>query len=366
MKLIKILSLGAILGLITVLPAQAAQVTEPNEAGNIRVEADQTVDDTLIGAGNRIDIRGLIRRNVFLAGTNIKVENNVGGDAVAAGETISITKKVDGDVIAAGRLIEIGDKATVGHDVLAFGAEVVINGDVSGDLMVYAGQVTINGSVFGNVKIGASNLVLGDQAMVGGNIEGQLEKEFTPQRSDQVKGSLDLTTGSLNQTNRPMHGAGFFALAGIKIFTKIYTLLSTLILGLVLYLLVPKFVDKLRKNTSSNYLNSLLIGLVGVIISLPVILALVVLTLTIPVAILVGLVLSLAWLLGSIFGYMWIGDLISSSKWSPMMALLAGVAIVTLISFLPILGGIIAMVIGLIGFGSVLSFGYQVIRKDYR
>lgn len=90
---------------------------------------------------------------------------------VLSGQTITVAAgdTVDHDLyVFAGEVIVDGD---VAGDLVVFGGRVTVNGNVEGDLVTGAGRVVINGTIEGDVRAGVGDIVLagrvGEDLLVG-------------------------------------------------------------------------------------------------------------------------------------------------------------------------------------------------------
>lgn len=167
---------GLSLLVVGLLLAPLPVAAETTQSDLVLIREGDVVGEDLYAAGNRIDIDGVIE-----------------GDLVAAafGET-RIDGRVDGSVtVLSGRVVIAG---AVGESVRTAGGEVVIEGDVGGDVVVAAGTVTVaRGGSVGRDVIGA--VWRGEVAgSAGRNIEGVFR---TLDVGGRVEGSVDVGVRSL-------------------------------------------------------------------------------------------------------------------------------------------------------------------------
>lgn len=136
------LTLGAVL-------AQGGQLGGKLLTGSeVTIPAGETVDHDIYAFGGTVTSDGTINGDLVVAGGNIDVNGPVKGDVLATGGRISINGPVSGDIRAAGGQVTIsGD---VAEDVLVTGGEVTIGGRVGQDLIVSSGQLNLTGAVTGS------------------------------------------------------------------------------------------------------------------------------------------------------------------------------------------------------------------------
>jgi len=115
---------------------------------DVTIQVGETVGHDIYAFGGTITSNGTINGDIVAAGGNIDVNGPVMGDVLASGGRISINGPVSGDVRAAGGQVTIaGD---VAEDVLVTAGQVTISSRVGQDLIVSGGQLTLTGSVTGS------------------------------------------------------------------------------------------------------------------------------------------------------------------------------------------------------------------------
>lgn len=183
------LGVAGLLALLTmgVVLAQGEQLGGKLLTGtDVTIPAGQTIDHDVYAFGGTVTSSGTINGDLVAAGGTVTVNGPVNGDVIAAGGRVSITGPVSGDVRAAGGQVTIsGD---VSEDVLVAGGQVSIDGQVGQDLIVSGGQLTLTGSVAGSATGSAGTYtktgsVAGtDSVTITGNQAGN----FTPAPSNPV------------------------------------------------------------------------------------------------------------------------------------------------------------------------------------
>jgi hypothetical protein len=112
-----------------------------------RAQAVQIINNDNIPAGQTIDDDALI------GGNNVSMDGTVNGTLMAFGSTVQINGNVKSDVIAAGQNVIVGDKAVIEGNLFVGGANLTVRGKV-------------NGSIFG----GGYSLSMAEASNVGRNI----------------------------------------------------------------------------------------------------------------------------------------------------------------------------------------------------
>jgi cytoskeletal protein CcmA (bactofilin family) len=134
---------------IGIVLAQGSQLNGKLLTGSdVTIPAGETVDHDIYAFAGTITSNGTINGDIVAAGGNIDLNGPVMGDVLATGGRISINGPVSGDIRAAGGQVTIaGD---VAEDVLVTGGQVTIGSRVGQDLIVSGGQLNLTGSVTGS------------------------------------------------------------------------------------------------------------------------------------------------------------------------------------------------------------------------
>jgi hypothetical protein len=140
--LLVVLTIGVVL-------AQGGQLGGKLLTGSeVTIPAGETVDHDIYAFGGTITSNGSINGDLVVAGGTIDVNGAVTGDVLATGGRITLNGPVTGDVRAAGGQVTI--TGNVAEDVLVTAGQVTIGGSVGQDLIVSSGQLSITGTVAGS------------------------------------------------------------------------------------------------------------------------------------------------------------------------------------------------------------------------
>lgn len=140
--LLALLTMGVVVGQSGLLGGKVLS------GSDVTIPAGETVDHDIYVFGGSLTSNGTINGDVVAIGGTIDVNGPVKGDVLAAGGRISINGPISGDVRVAGGQVSIAGDIT--EDVLAAGGTVALGGRIGQDLMVSGGQVTLTGSVAGS------------------------------------------------------------------------------------------------------------------------------------------------------------------------------------------------------------------------
>jgi hypothetical protein len=361
------------------------------------------VEGDLFVGGETIIINGTVEGDLWAAGNSVEVNGVVTDDARMGGAALTLGRdaEVGDDLMVAGYSFESKAGSTVGGTFFFGGAQALLSGIINEDVYVGSNGLEIEGVIEGSVwaEVGdptrlsyvdpsqywddlppvprvATGLTLGREAKIGGDLEYR--------SSIAVDVSVDVVDGAVDHIRRVSEGipelvtgpglATWWALVSVR------RLVAFVIVGLLLVWLARSWIkrpaEKLRSQpwlclgwgAMTYFLFPLaLCVLVGVVIVVAVVLGAATLGEMVLAVLVVGFtfVLALAVVYGLIVVYLskivfayWIGDVIlaSSGVKGPqrmIWSLLTGLLIVSAVMAIPCLGSLFALVVSMLGLGSL-------------
>jgi len=242
----------------------------------------------------------------------------ISGDVdVPRGETVEGVYVISGDARIAGR---------VDGDVVLVSGDVVVNGRIDGDLITISGQARLLPRAFvdGDVRYGDERPIVAGSAIVRGDVT--------------KKGGLD----SLD----------LFPFLGALIFL-IGTFVSTAVFGALLLLIAPRAADAVEARSHERIGPMIAIG-IAIAIALPIAAAIAAVTIVgLPLAFVILLALlplasiaycASAWVLGR--------RMVKTPR-NRYLAFLAGLAVLEVVSFVPVVGWLVGLAAAVFGFGLI-------------
>ena len=224
-------------------------------------------------------------------------------------------------------------------DAVAIGGSVYVEGIVDGDAV----------AVGGTVHLGEEAIIHGDAVTVGGTIE-------------EAEGSMVYGTtvdvGSFDFKNI-FKGKHFFdGHRGIPRVFTIIPIIGLLALVLLLSVLIPNELGTVASNVKNEPIMMFLWGLLGVILIVPLAVMLAISIVGIVLIPIEVLAVFLAMLIGFIAVAIIIGKkllrALKNDNPSVILSAILGVLILWLVGLIPIFGGIVKAIAGIIGFGAVI------------
>lgn len=322
------------------------------------VEVAGDVDGDVIAFGQTIRITGDVTGDVIAAGQTISVGGSVGGSVRAAGQDVRVESKVAEDVVAAGQTVRLTRDGSAGRDAAVAGNDVQVQGEVGRNVLAGAQRLRIDAPVGGDVTADVERLSVGPQGRVEGDVRYFSEREA--QIDGEVAGDTDRYPPRTDQVDyrRPSPAAQFFwAVVG-----WVRDLIGLALFSLLALLAARPIIE--RAAWESWYGRPLVAGLIGFAVFMS----------ALPIAFFVFLIglllggwwiafvwLAVVWIVGllgavviSLAVGMWVVRALAHRTIHPMLAVLLGVLIYSLVGAVPILGWLAVFVGVLVGMGGVV------------
>jgi cytoskeletal protein CcmA (bactofilin family) len=309
----------------------------------VRVGAE--VEGDVAVAGSDVTVSAPVKGYVMSAGRTVSVEAPVGNDLWAAGERVDIAGPVGNNAMIAGQTVRLQPSATVGHDARLAGGEVRSEGRIAHDLTISAGRAEIGGDIGGAVNASARQVTVLPDAVVRGDLIVRAPEPPVISPGAQVMGNVDYQRTA---------GAGWW-LAWPVLWSCLF--LSLLVLNLIGLYVAPTWFSRVAETLRTRPLSSLLAGVV-VLIAVPIVIAILLITVIgIPLAVILTAAYVIALVLSAAFvSYrigLWVFDRLHRTGVSRWAAMLVGAFLVSLAISLPMVGGLIALTVVLIGAGAL-------------
>ncbi|NQV93374.1 hypothetical protein HQ403_02645 [Candidatus Kaiserbacteria bacterium] len=325
--------------------------------GSIDVSGDINGDGVI--AGGDVSIIGDISQDATVVGGSIRLLGSVGDDARITGGNITISSDIAGDLVAAGGFIKTLSGSTISGDVVIAGGTIFIDGNVGGDLTIYGEEVRINGEIKGNVNLKfTKKVILGENAIIVGNLTYSADKDI--EMSDGT-----VVGGIVTRLESPVHRFDFDKndIGKVIGFLFLVKLLLMLVAGVLAVVVFKKFSKTVGEHTYEDFWKNALIGFITLIV-VPV--AVILLFATI-LGICVGFILLGAYVLMLIISKVLAGIVVGGllSKWIKKETIIdwkwavLGIVALQVISFVPLFGGIAALIIVLATFGTLGTLAYK-------
>lgn len=362
-----------VFGWVTIAHAQSFQHSD-----NITVAQNQTVNQTIYAWGHTIDIAGTVNGDVICAGQDITITGTINGDVICAGQNVHVSGSVAGSVRVAGQDVSlsgltnhnvsaIGQNVTlessgqVNTDASLAGQDITLNGSVGRDLAAAGSTVTVNGKVGRNVQSADSQLELGSNADIAGNVTYTSSNMLSKSNTARVGGTV--TQNQPPQKNQHVHYGAF--VRG-SLWFALYLLVAGLVMAIVLVLLFPQAFHTGTEVAIHHPGKTFLVGLLTGIVA-PIAVAVIFLTFVgIPLGILALLIWLAMLLLSWPFAAYYTGRLLLLKSTNALVIMLVGAIVLMLLYFVPFLGALVSLVAVCFGLGMIVSQLGRLPKPHYR
>jgi cytoskeletal protein CcmA (bactofilin family) len=397
---------------VTIGPDEVIQDDLYVGAGEFTLEG--TIEGDLVVFGGTLRINGTVEGDLIAAGQSVIVNGSVGDDARIAGYALVIQGSISDDLVAAGFSLEADDASSIGGDVVYAGYQALLASEVGGELNVSGGAVRIAGTIEGDARVDVggtergetvppfynyipslpsvpsvpAGLTLTEAAQIGGDLTYTANfRADVP--DDAVAGQTDFNryVPEREEEREPSP----VALVARWLFRQLRRLVTLLVVGVLLMWILPNWMRNLADNVEERPLPSFGWGVVAIaaFVVFMVLLALTSIALTlifgaVTLGGLAGLFATLGGVVtttaGLAFGLMWryvttiiiallLGQMIfgaldsqaEGNRWWPM---LLGVAIIVIVTAVPILGWLVKLAIVLFGLGAIWIWGLRLLRGE--
>jgi len=357
--------------LALVLPGSAL---EHRHSEFVTVPASETIDDTLLAAGNTVRVDGVINGDLLVFAQSMEVRGTVKGDLVTFAKRTLVSGTVEGNIYdfsnsldLDGQLahnlygfmqsLHVNDKSHVGGGVLAALGDLSLEGNVNRSVTVYVGNADVSGSIGRDLNMTGDSLTLANTCRIGGSLSARVRdlKKVHIADGATIVGARDVQV----RVRRSRFARPSFY------FHQALWIAAAVLVGWLCLVLLPSFFVSSVQAVGSGW-RSLGLGL-AVLAGVPV--AMIILAIT-----LVGLPLSLLalelYLAGIYLAKIWVGTFLgrallkrtapTTADW--MLELFVGVLIITVVGFVPYLGGLVRFAVVLLGMGAFVFQLYRVTR----
>jgi predicted anti-sigma-YlaC factor YlaD len=341
----------------------------------VTVPASETVDDTLMATGSTVRIEGVINGDLLVFARTVEVRGTIKGDLVSFAKRIVVSGTVEGRIYdfsqsfdldgqvghslyGVAQALRVNDHGHVGEGIMAAAGDISLDGDVKRSVDILAsGNADVSGSVGRDLTVTGVRLTLTNTARVGGNLSAHVRqlKEVHIAEGATITGKRDIQLRvRKSQFTRPrfyFHQAIWFAAA--------------ILVGWLGLILFPGFFRATTQAVGSGWL-SLGLG-VGVLAGVPVAMVVVALTLIgVPISLMVLVVYLIAIYLAKVWVGAFLGQILlkpsGATKGDWVLGLLVGLLILTIVGFIPYLGGLVRFGVVCLGLGAFAGQLYRASR----
>jgi cytoskeletal protein CcmA (bactofilin family) len=324
------------------------------------VEISGIVNGDLYAAGGQILVDGVVNGDVIAAGGKVILSGTVAQDARIAGGQVTITGTVGRNVTVGGGDIHLTETAKVHENLLVGGGNVHLAGHIGRDARVAAGNATLSGGIERDLAVASGSVQLTAKAVVGGKLRHWGEAAPSIDEKATVRGAITrrpLPEGwSLENARR--------GIVGIRVMAMVVNFLSTLILGLVILRLYPFFTHRVTATIRERPGASLGWGALA-LVAIPVAAISFFITLfALPIGVILLALYGPTVYLARVYAFTCLGQYLFPRRPDPSSLawpFVAGLVLYSLLSLIPVVGGLLTLLTILFGLGALLMTKKELI-----
>lgn len=323
--------------------------------------------------------------DLYLFDNNVVMDKYVDGNVFIFGRNVEITGRVNGSLFVFGDKVTFGENSYIVQSIYACANELNLNGAANDlyaagniinmnynsfmirDLRVGANTFNFKGGAGRDAFVEADNFnfetTSGSSAIVYGNLNYSSNKE--------LELSKELVQGEIHYSN--LQSFGDSKSVGSIILGKVIDLLETILFTIVVFLLIawlaPKFIEDSKNYIGKQSLISFGIGLLAFIATIFVSFALLFSYIGISLAFAIFAIFTLMMVISATITITCITFKAKekfnfSKKYLTIVALVVVTLVLWLLEQIPYVGTIVAIIVNLVGFGTLLSYLFKRTRKE--
>lgn len=308
--------------------------------------APQLYNDSIGGdaimAGGDVNFQGSTGGDYVGAGGQQDIRGRVHGSLRAAGGNVTVRASVDRNATIGGGDIVIDSVSQIGQNAYLIGGRMRINGTVHGGLLASGGNFELNGTIGGDVEVASGNLTIGPHAQIGGNLRYHVRNKVQIDPGAKITGKV--TAVPVSKRPGPFSWLWF---AGM------------LLLWLVAVLIAPRFMTRAADAVQHRTVRAVIAGVVVGFFGLFAIGIAAFTVVGLPLALISAALYLSFFALSGVPVSLWLGERILSGRTAGgsqniLRNFYIGGLILLVVWFIPILGSLVQLVAGCIGFGALL------------
>jgi hypothetical protein len=341
----------------------------------VTVAANQTVDDTLLASGKIVRVEGVVNGDLLAFGGSLEVRGTVKGDLVSFARRTVVSGIVEGNIYnfshsldldgqlghsiyALVQSLRVNDQGHVGGGMVVAAGDVSLEGEVNRSATMFAGSADVSGSIGRELSMTGDSLTLTNTSRIGGSLSARVRELKNVHIAD---GAMIVGTRDIQVRVRRSH----FGRPRFYFYQAIW-LAAAMLVGLLGLVLFPGFFRASTHAVGSGW-RSLGLG-VGVLAGVPV--AIVVTAITL-IGIPASLMLLVVYLAAIYLAKIWVGAFLGQILLKPagatksdwLLGLLVGLLILTIVEFIPYLGGLVRLGVVCLGLGAFAWQLYGISRR---
>jgi anti-sigma factor RsiW len=351
-------SILSMLTLLTVFSSSSYGLDIRGGEKPVTVPSGETVDDTLVVAGNSVTIDGTVTGDLVAFTREVIIRGTVKGSVISFARRVEIEGTVEGSVV--GFAESVRARGEVAHNIYAFAKNVNVDAgaQVGENLTMFASESDIDGAIGKDAYAWVGSIGVSDRASIGRNLFARVGRRGSAQVASGA------TVGGFTDIRNPQPAPSRYVRLSFYVWQIIW-LTGSFLSGLALFWMFPA----LSRASFANTQELLVSAGVGFLtfVALPIAAVLAAITL---VGLPLGMIALAGWgvavyaakiVVAAFLGQSLLGA--GSNPASPTaLVLLAGLVPIFIATNLPYIGGVINFLLVLVGLGAIAIGAYRELR----
>lgn len=355
-KLLKFIGIFVLVAVLVAVPC-VAFADEPEENVLVTSNGNEVIDNDYFKADETLNLSNItIEGNAFFAGKDVTISDiKVEGSIAVAGQNVNLENvEVTGDIFVAGQYVSV--EKTTAKNIYGAGQDFKLSRQSVVNRDAYlAGATVLLDSEADRVAVGTGKLKVGSQAVVR-ELKGELDEAADIDEEAQIENNT-LKVIEISEEVETVEKISVFTI----ILDAVKKLLRAIILALVVAyaLLKVNKIEKIKKYDGNAILMNGVIGFGITALGLIVAAILTFISFTTPIGITLICLYIIAMVLSTAMGVVVIAtkvlqDKEANTKNVLLYTLIASV-VVTLVKFIPFVGGIVGFIVSMVGVGTLYN-----------
>src|SRR5437879_8628802 len=166
---------------------------ERRHAEFVTVAANETVDDTLLAAGNTVRVEGVVNGDLLAFGRTVEVSGSVKGDLVSFAKRAVVSGTVEGRIYNFSQSLDldgelghsiygwvqslrVDNRARVGDGIVVGAGDISLEGEVKRTATIFASNADVSGTIGRDLTMAGGSLTLTNAARVGGDLSAAVSR----------------------------------------------------------------------------------------------------------------------------------------------------------------------------------------------
>jgi cytoskeletal protein CcmA (bactofilin family)/predicted anti-sigma-YlaC factor YlaD len=347
-------SILSVLALLTVFSSSSYGI-DIRSGKPVAVPQGETLDDTLIAAGDHVTVDGTVTGDVIAFAREVTIRGEVKGNVVSFARQIDIEGTVGGSVTGFAQYLRT--RGQMQHNLYAFGQSIDVDSRarIAENVMVFASESSIEGKVGKDVQAWTNSINVSEPARIDGALTARTARQG---QARIAPGTVSGRTDIRIPAPRPSRYWTF----SFYVWQTIW-LTAAFLTGLILFWLFPQF-SRASFNTMRELLMSAGFGFLA-LVALPVAAVIAMITL---VGLPLGIIALCCWFTAGYLAKIVVAGFLGRSLLgigadpSKALVLLAGLVPIFIATNLPYIGALINFFVVLLGLGAIVIGAYQTPR----